>query len=929
MIKTPSVKHSPDFFSRYFIIYEIIKKTFAKKIISVLELGGSGSLLIDLFQENQLPYDFTVADIKPTENVPKNYKYLQGNAIELGLPDASYNVLLSTDVLEHIPDDKKEKFIRENIRMASDLVILAAPFESEETDYCEHLVNNYYKKMTGKSHFWLKEHFLRKKPDKKLVIKVIKEYKLSYLYFESNNLKNWIMTILPNLLFEFLPSRTKKIEDLNEFFNTNIFNMDDFTPPGYRGVFIIFKNNKLKKEFKDYFQPEPDLTKQFKFQEYLFSILGQEMQDKGKIQKDLEMKILNSMNQLDNFKTAVAADKGELDYIKNSKFFRLWPYYIWIRDIFRSLMNQLVNFKVLTDVNYRFDPYRKWLALNYPSKKILLQQYKNSKNFKINPKISLLIPTYNTPEKFLRECIESVINQSYQNFELCIADDASTDPKVRVIIEEYADKDKRIKYVFREQNGHISLASNSALELATGEYVGLLDHDDILWPNALYEVVKALNNHPKTELFYSDEDKLEENGTAHANPFFKPGWSPDYLRSINYITHFCVIKTQLVRKVNGFRVGFEGAQDWDLFLRITNLLKPEAIFHIQKILYSWRKSIFSTASEKNGLSVKNYAYRNQQKVLEKDLESKKQIGWVEATNGLGSWHVRYRINGNPKVSIIIPTKDKYPYILRCLDSIIKKTSYQNYELVIVDTGSEDKYIWQLYDQIKNKHMQTRVVKWNKEFNFSSVCNFGASKARGEYLIFLNNDTEILTSDWIEGLLEHGQRPEIGAVGCMLLYPDQSIQHLGGVLGISGSNDPTVTGVAGHAYRGILLKDFNYFDKEAIKNYSFVTAACLLISKKKFYQVGQFDPKFKIAFNDVDFGLRIHFKHGLYNLINPFVRLTHYESVSVAKPGEVGRNIEQMQKEVSLFIKRWGDTVKNDPFYNSNLTKTKEDFSINI
>ncbi|MDO8609850.1 MAG: glycosyltransferase, partial [bacterium] len=328
-------------------------------------------------------------------------------------------------------------------------------------------------------------------------------------------------------------------------------------------------------------------------------------------------------------------------------------------------------------------------------------------------------------------------------------------------------------------------------------------------------------------------------------------------------------------------------------------------------------------------TVKSYAYTNQKRVLENDLQSRKLNGWVEATNGLGSWRVRYIIKGNPKVSIIIPTKDKYPYILKCLDSIIEKTSYQNYELVIIDTGSKEENVWNLYEQIINKHKQTRIIKWNKEFNFSSVCNFGASYAKGEYLIFLNNDTEILTPDWIEGLLEHGQRNEVGAVGCMLLYPDQSIQHLGGILGISGSADPDVIGVAGHAYRGRLLKDFNHFDKGAIKNYSFVTAACLLISKKKFYKVGQFDPKFKIAFNDVDFGLRVYFKHGLYNLINPFVRITHNESVSVAKPGESGRNIEQMQKEITLFVKRWGKIKDKDPFYNPNLTKTKEDFSLNI
>jgi len=534
--------------------------------------------------------------------------------------------------------------------------------------------------------------------------------------------------------------------------------------------------------------------------------------------------------------------------------------------------------------------YQIWLKKNYPTKKEIKKQRQESKKFKYQPKISLITPVYNPEKRHLIECIQSVLNQSYENWELCLVDDASTKKYVKKILNEYAKKDKRIKVKFRKTNGHICRASNDALKLATGEFIGLLDHDDFLWPNALYEVVKLLNKKPQTEFIYSDEDKLDYDGKTHVNPFFKPDWSPDYLRSINYITHFAVLKKTLVDKIGGFRKGTEGAQDWDLFLRASYWLeknighchpldKKNPIQHISTILYSWRKSSESTASEKHINIVKKYAYKNQKKVLEDDLKRRNYQGWVESTKYLSVWRIRYKIIGNPLVSIIIPTKDKYEYISRCLNSIIKKTTYKNYELIIVDTGSIDKRVWQLYRQIKNQHKNTQILKWNKKFNFSSVCNFGAEKSRGEYLLFLNNDTEVITPDWIEGMLEHGQRKEIGAVGCMLIYPNKKIQHLGGLLGIKG--DPKEIGIGGHAFKGIDVRTFKHFDEQAVKNYSFCTAACLLM-KKEYFRKNKFNEKFQIAFNDIDLNLNL-LKKNLFNIVNPFSKLYHYESVSVGLP----------------------------------------------
>jgi len=569
--------------------------------------------------------------------------------------------------------------------------------------------------------------------------------------------------------------------------------------------------------------------------------------------------------------------------------------------------------------------YRVWFKKHWPSKEELIKQKKILATFKFNPKISIITPTYNTPIDHLRECIESVKNQSYDNWELCLCDDASSEKQVRRLLEEYAEKDKRIKTYFRDKNGHISQASNDALRLATGEYIGLLDHDDFLWPNALYEVLKAINNYPEAEFIYSDEDKLSEQG-KHIDPFFKPDWSPHYLRSINYITHLAVLKKSLVDKIGGFRTGFEGAQDWDLFLRASSIINRRRIVHIPTILYSWRKSPYSTASERGAGKVKLYAYENQKKILEDDLRSRGFEGEVVATDNLGSWIVKYKIIGKPLVSIIIPTKDQYRYISRCLRSILAKTTYKKFELILVDTGSTDEKIWNLYKEIKDKYQKTKIVKWDQEFNFADACNFGAAKSSGEYLLFLNNDTEIITPSWIEELLGYAQLPEVGSVGCKLLYLDGSIQHAGIVLGIKGGDIDK--GVAGHAFRHFKSGKDIKGALGGVRDCAAVTAACLMIKKNKYFEVGGQEGKFKVAFNDVDLGLKL-LEKGYYNLYLGFVELSHKESVSIGKPESKQRDLKQFQEEINFMYEKWEKILENDPFYNENLTLDLEDFSLRV
>lgn len=561
--------------------------------------------------------------------------------------------------------------------------------------------------------------------------------------------------------------------------------------------------------------------------------------------------------------------------------------------------------------------YRKWFKRNFPSQKDVDEQRKAQKKFKKRPLISILVPTYNTDLKHLAECLDSVLAQTYDNWELCIADDRSTDPKVRELIGKYAGKDKRIKYVFREKNGHICEASNSALELAEGDYVALLDHDDYLWPNALYENVALINRHPDAKFIYSDEDKLDETGKKHVDPFFKPDWSPEFLRSINYITHFAVLDRQLVNGVGGFRAGYEGAQDWDLFLRASR--KVSTVYHVPTIIYSWRKSDSSTAKTH---AAKDYAYVSQKKALRDDIDARGLKARLEWQIPYLMWRVNYEVAGEPLVSIVIPTKDQYGYIKRCLASIKAKAGYPNFEVVIVDTGSTDERVWAAYEAYKDLGKGLRVVKWNEQpFNFASACDFGADKAKGEYLLFLNNDTKVIDRTWMRDMLSYAQQKDIGAVGCKLYYPDGKIQHAGIILGVGGQG--ATPGIAGHYFPAFL--DNPPQDPEQLlyiggaRDFTAVTAACVMVSKKKFDAVRGFDPVFRIAFNDVDMCLKLYDK-GLRNVYLPQVTLYHYESISVGKPGSKQRDLDVFAKEIQLMLKKWGPLIQNDPFYHPEFRK---------
>lgn len=562
--------------------------------------------------------------------------------------------------------------------------------------------------------------------------------------------------------------------------------------------------------------------------------------------------------------------------------------------------------------------YIRWFKSQQLNAMQLEEQRQLAEGLSYRPLVSILIPTYNTNPKHLRECLESVIAQTYTKWEVCIADDASPSKETKDVIKEFVKNHKNIRAAFSKTNNHIAVSSNIALDMAKGEFVSLLDHDDLLLPNALYETIREINEHPKTDLVYTDEDKLEKD-KYHVEPFFKPDWSPDFLNSCNVITHFATIRTSLMKEINGFMPGTQGAQDWDLFLRITE--RTTNVRHIPKILYTWRKSETSTAHNADS---KPYAYINQGKVLRSSVVRKGDNAIVRPhPAALGFWRVEYAIKKLDLVSIIIPTKNNYELIKQCVDSIIDKTTYPNFEIVLVDTGSTDKRVHEYYAKILKENANIKVVEWgDKPFNFSGACNLGAKQSSGEYLLFLNNDTEVITSGWIQGLLGHAQRKHVGMVGAQLKFPNETIQHAGVVL--------SEKDIAFHPFYGHeeTLDIANYIYIANVRNTAAVTAACSMVSRKKFEEVGGFDTKLRVTYNDVDLCLRL-LDRGYFNVYNASVKLYHYESMSVGRIHTSDRDQKEFQEAKALMTKRWSKYLKNDPYYNANFEQYGPGYSLRV
>ena len=560
--------------------------------------------------------------------------------------------------------------------------------------------------------------------------------------------------------------------------------------------------------------------------------------------------------------------------------------------------------------------YEQWLRV-YDTRppEMLESQRTEARAMPAPPLISILLPVYNTPERWLRRAIQSVCEQTYPHWELCIADDASTLPHVRAVVEELAAADGRIKVALRPENGHISAASNSALELATGEFVGLLDHDDELAPHALFEIALVLGRHPQADLVYSDEDKIDEDGRRF-EPYFKPDWNPDLILGQNYLSHFSVYRTALVREVGAFRVGYEGSQDWDLALRVTDRSAADRILHIPKVLYHWRAISGSTALE---LSEKSYPVDAARRALADHFAAKGIAARLEPVPG-GHWRTVFPLpDPAPLVSLIIPTRNGLEHLRRCVDSITAKTDYPAYEILIVDNGSDDRETIAWLRRAEERGV--RVLPYPEPFNYAAINNTAVRAARGEIVTLLNNDLEVINAGWLTEMVSHACREGVGCVGAMLYFPNDMIQHAGVILGVGG--------VAGHAFRDFPRGTEGVFNRaRLVQSYSAVTAACMSVRKAVYLNVGGMDEdELAVAFNDIDFCLKVR-RAGLRNIWTPFAELYHHESASRGAD-DTPEKRSRFDREVEVMLRRWGTELTADPAYNPNLSLERNDFSLAI
>jgi GT2 family glycosyltransferase len=544
--------------------------------------------------------------------------------------------------------------------------------------------------------------------------------------------------------------------------------------------------------------------------------------------------------------------------------------------------------------------YQQWFEARRVKNEDIASLRDEARGFASQPCISIITPVFDTPVEWLTECVESVLNQIYEKWELILVDDASTNPETLRLLPELAARDTRILLAKDPERGGISAASNCGLSMAQGDWVAFLDHDDILEPDALFQNVKWLQDHPDADLIYSDEDKLTEQGFD--TPIFKPDWSPDYFLSCNYVCHLTLVRRELVREVGGFRSEFDGAQDYDLFLRITE--RTDRIHHIARVLYHWRRSPSSTA---DNIRRKPGSLDTGRQALEAHLARRHWPGHVTVDWRTHAYWVKRELTEAKRISLIIPVRDRIDLLARCLESVISKTTYAPYEIVVVDNDSQSAEAREYFARLEH-----RVLHFSGPFNYSAINNFAVENCDSPWLLFLNDDIEVIDQNWLTIMAEHVQRPEVGAVGPRLLYPDDTVQHAGVVVGVGG--------IAEHAFRGLPAESPGVCRQlQMTRNYSAVTGACLLTRRDVFEEIGGFDEeRLPVAFNDVDLCLKMR-RAGYLIVYTPFAKLYHHESASRR------RSVEALETEVMR--ERWPEYLQRDPYYNPNLSRERADFSL--
>ena len=554
--------------------------------------------------------------------------------------------------------------------------------------------------------------------------------------------------------------------------------------------------------------------------------------------------------------------------------------------------------------------YEEWLKDHAAGKKELKRQ--KAAVFSSSPLISIVIPLYNTPLEYLKEVIDSVIAQTYSNWQLCLADGSEGD-EIREFLRKKYKKEIRISYKKLTENKGISENTNAAIKQAMGDYIMLCDHDDVVAPDALFHIVKAITEQ-KADVIYTDEDKVSMDGKHYFEPNFKPDFNLFRLRENNYICHIFVVKREILEQTGTFRSEYDGAQDFDLILRCCE--KAECIVHVPRVLYHWRSHMNSTAANPES---KRYAFEAGKRAVEAHYERMGIPAEVELTDRPGWYRSHVKIEGEPMISIIIPNKDHMEDLELCVSSIEERSTWKNYEILVVENNSEKKETFGYYEELQNRYDNVRVLTWKKEFNYSSINNFAVKEARGQYLLFLNNDVEVITPSWMEEMLQICQQEGVGAVGAKLYYPDDTIQHAGVVMGLGG--------IAGHIMCKAPREEIGYMGRMVcVQEISAVTAACMMVKTSVFKKAGGFDEELRVAFNDIDLCMQI--RHiGEKIVFTPYAELYHYESKSRGLEDTPEKQL-RFSKEVKCFRRKWDrELLKGDPYYSPNLSLKEGDCSL--
>jgi glycosyltransferase involved in cell wall biosynthesis len=938
-----------DQFQRYKKTVELID-SFRKEneCFSILEVGANEHKNLEQFLEND---QITYLDIIIPDHLRNDPAYKEGDATNMHFSDGQYDLVIALDVFEHIPPELRERFIDELARVSKYSFIIAAPFNTEGVSETEERANQFFKTLYGMDYIWLKEHVDNGLPEWGETLEYFQANKLDCIHFSHGSLDIWEKMI--NL--HFYGAGHSNLYDyralIDSFYEQNIFNYDN-ARPCYRQFIVGIKDETRKAPIQLYLDSvsstlvsKENIMKINELENNLYHLgtlekLKEAMQEKlyaKEMYHGEKEKYLNEIAALNQLLVDKVQETNALQaYIYNleaiAQSLRLKNRVIRsVKWVIPTTMRPKVKkgFKVLRLLQqnpaYLKRAYLEWKheGLKGLTKKLKAkvssngmggnQNYKPEsvfnkaaiqieiEQFNVKPLISVIMPVYNVDLRWLKLAIESVTNQLYPNWELCIADDCSPNKEIKRYLQTIVDD--RIKITFLDKNQGISGASNEAVKLATGPYLALLDNDDELTLNALFEVAKAINE-TGADLLYSDEDKIDKHGNRK-NPMFKPDWSPDLLRSQMYIGHLFVFTKDLFIKAGQFRLGFEGSQDYDLAFRMSEI--AEKISHIPKVLYCWRELESSTSLNpysKPGANLIGLNALNEH--LQRVFGAEK--AWANEDENIFVYDTRYRLAEEPPmVSIIIPTKDKIDLLEPCVTSIIEKTNYPNYEILIMNNNSksQETQIW--FKRIQEKYAFVRVIDALYEFNWSKLNNHGIKEAQGDVYVFLNNDTEVFSENWLQRLSEKAIRDDVGTVGGLLLYEDGTIQHAGVVVGMGGWAD--------HVFKGMHPAHYGspYISPMLTRNVSASTGACLAVSKYTIEQIGDFDEQFIICGSDVELSLRA-IKKGRVNIYDPHVRLLHLESKT--RTSFIPENDFVLSKAHYASYQEFGD-----PYFNMNLSLT--------